>query len=558
MIGQGIGFGRLAATASAAIVLSAASSPVLADVSIQPYVSLRQVVNTQTNDNRGAMGWLEAGAGFEMLLDTNRVQGNVSYQYARRFEEFGDVSTLNRHNANANVLAEVIEDLFFVHAGGLATQYATDMRGFNAINNDESNDNQTQIFSAFIEPRVYQRLGTFATFDARYRLGAVTADGPQSSIFDLPGDIGLGPGNALGSQLTDSVTQSGDVRLASTRGTNTINWMLIGAFTHEDIDELDQKYRDYSAGGELGVRVFRQFEVLGSVGYEDIENTQDTILFDPLTGEPALDSNGRLQVDPAMPRRTAFATDGIYWNAGFRYTPSRRTALEVRGGRRYGASNFFFDFNHQSRSGLLIRANFQQTLNSFSRLLTQSINGVPFNVIRAGGIDQFAVPHCIIGIDPQSPGGECVGGLTQSLTPATFRSDNGTVSVSRRQDGLRWTVSGFYDRRRYVDAEQLQAPGQPQLPGDLYGHDESFGVRGSVVLTPGRLHTIGFDTMIARNNYALSLDRRDTLVMAGSTYTRRLNQKMFANGSLYGTHRFTGGGADSTSLTAAVGVRYNF
>lgn len=548
---------RKIATTGVVVSMLTAMMPTAAsaEVEINPFVSLRQVVSDGTR--RDTRGWLEAGAGFAALLDTNRVDGNISYRYNRRISEFGNLNTRNRHNANANVRAELIDDFLMLNAGGTASQYTTDVRGFNATNPDDESGNQTQIFSGYVEPSVQQRLGDLATFQGRYRVGAVSADSPREGL-NNPGSIGLDPSDGIGSRLSDSITQTASVTLASTRATNTINWSLDAQGTHEDVDQLNQKYRGYSAGGELGFRVSRKLELIGSGGYEDIENTQDSILFDEETGLPDLDDDGHFQIDPAMPRRTAYDFSGIYWNAGFRYTPSRRTSFEFRAGERYGSANFFLNFSHRSRSGMSVRANFQQTLNSFSRLLTQSINGIPYNVARVGGLDQLGVPFCVIGIDPESDDGDCFLGLTQSLTPATFKSDRGMLMVSRKLEALTWSATAYYDKRRYVDSQQLQAPVGVELPTNLFGDDESFGVRGRVALRLGELQSLGFDALVARNSYALSSQRKDTQVTVGTQYSRRLSKKLSGNVSVYGTHRITETRRDSSSATASVGVRYNF
>ena len=559
MSGGGREAGRCRTLAATGVVVSMLTAMVpssaYADVEVNPFVSLRQVLSD--GSDRDARGWLEAGAGFAALLNTNRVDGNISYRYTRRFEEFGNISQKDRHNANANVRAELIDDFLLLNAGGTASQYATDVRGFNAINPDDESGNQTQIFSGYVEPSIQQRIGDLATFQGRYRLGAVSADSPREGLSN-PGSIGLDPSDGIGSRLSDSISQTASVTLASTRATNTINWSLNAQGTHEDVDQLNQKYRGYSAGGELSFRLSRKLELIGSGGYEDIENTQDSILFDEETGLPVLDEDGQYQVDPTMPRRSAYDFSGAYWNAGFRYTPSRRTSFEFRAGERYGSANFFLDFNHRSRGGLNVRANFQQTLNSFSRLLTQSFNGIPYNVVRVGGLDQLGVPFCVIGVDPDSEDGGCLGGFTQSLTPATFKSDRGLLMVSRKLEALTWSATVYYDKRRYVDSQQLQAPTEMELPTGLFGNDVSFGTRGRVVLRLGELQSLGFDALLARNSYALSAQRKDTQFTLGTQYSRRLSKNLRGNASLYGTHRITESRRDSSTFTASVGVRYNF
>jgi hypothetical protein len=536
--------------ATAGLVLSA---PAQADIRVAPFADVRQVVSDSSRNE--ARGWLELAAGVTARAETNRLDGSFSYRYARRIEEFGDLSQRNRHNASANLAARVIEDFLFLNAGGSATQYASDARGFGGLNTDEDNGNQTQIFSGYVQPRVQQRFGDFATLDAQYRLGAVSADGPRENS-QLPGNIGLDPTDGVGALLTDSVTHSGGVTVASTRGTNTINWSLNGTATLEDIDQLDQKYRGYSAGGELGFQLTRKLELIASGGYEDIENTQDSILFDPVTGLPDLDADGNFQIDPAQPRQTAFDFSGEYWNGGFRFVPSRRTTIEIRAGERYGDLNIYADVSYRSRRGLRVRGNFSQTLSSFSRLLGIYQDGELVGGTRIGGAEQFGVPLCVLGVVPGTDESECIGGLTQSITPATFKADRGILQVARSEDALTWSVTGFYEKRRYVDSRQLQSP--LTSPVTLFGDDESFGVRGGVTWRLGENENLSVDSLLSRNRFALSLDRKDVRFLLGSSYSRQLNRRLYASASLYGTQRFSNTSRDSRSVTASAGLRYRF
>lgn len=532
------------------------ATPARGDVTFSPSFDLRQIVSDSSN--RSARGWLEAGARFNLEMDTQRLDGNIAYRYARRFKEFGDLSRKDRHNANANVSAQLIDDFLLLRAGGVATQYVTDPRGFTSLNNDADTGNQTQIFSGYVEPSIRQRLGGFAEVSAHYRLGATSASGPRVNRLRSGGEIGLDPTDGIGSLLSDSVTHSGGVSVASARGTNTINWSLSSSMTREDVDQLNQKYRGYSVGGELGYEVTQKLELLGSAGYEDIENKQDSIRFDPITGLPVLDADNNFQIDPLNPRRTAFAFSGVYWNAGFRYAPSRRTTLELRAGERYGQVNFYGDFRFQARSGMTVRANFAQTLNSFSRLLTIFEDGVPIGGSRLRGIDRFGIPFCVDGIDPDSREGECLTGLTQAVTPATFRLDRGIISVTRQLEALSLTASLFYDKRRYVDDQQLQAPGVPRFTPSQLGADESVGARGRVGLRLGEKARLNFDTLVSYNVYALSRDRKDTAFTLGTNYSRKLGQRLNVNASLYGTQRISNNRRDSNRLTASVGLGYRF
>jgi hypothetical protein len=553
---------KLSARAGAVLTVSTAALVLIAsgtahgDITVSPAVELRQVASDNSIDGRGWRGWLEAAASVGLELDTNRTDISAYYRAAYRVPEFGNVSDRWRHNGNLNLRTEVIEDLFFLDAGALASQFSADARGFQTINADLETGNQTQVLSGWVQPSIVQRLGNFADFNARYRLGGTTADGPNTGLGGFGGQLGLDPGDALSSILTDSVSQSGTLQLSSQPGTNTISWTLTGDAVREDIDQLNQKYRTYRGIADAGLRVSRSVTLVGSVGYEDINNTQDSILFDPVTGRPVL-LNGELQIDPAMPRRTAFAFKGMTFDGGIRLTPSRRTSLEVRAGRKFGQFALSGDLRFVSRGGVHVEGSWNEDLNSFGRLLTQFVDGVPFNVRRVGGFDQFGVPPCVIAIDPASPG-ECLLGLTQSVTPATFRSERGVLNIFREEDAWRWRVSAFYDKRAYVDVQQLQVPGVPLPPGDQLGPDETFGVRGGVNLNLGERETIGLNALVSRSSFALTQNRHDTGILGGVNYSRRLNDSLNVSGSLYGGYRFSDSARNSGNITASVGVGYRF
>src|SRR3546814_16344225 len=77
--------------------------------------------------------------------------------------------------------------------------------------------------------------------------------------------------------------------------------------------------------------------LLGGVGYEDIEIGQRDPLLDA-DGVPVRDANGRFVTDKSSPRRLSFDTDGLIWDAGVMWRPSRRTSLPARVGARQGAT----------------------------------------------------------------------------------------------------------------------------------------------------------------------------------------------------------------------------
>jgi hypothetical protein len=537
--------------------LTVPAGPALGDITFTPGVTVRQVVSDNFSDNRGMRGWLETGAFFDLQLDTRRVQGNISYSYGHRFKEFGNVLRNDRHDANANVRSILVDDFLYLDLGGIARQFASDQRGFTSLNGDVDSGNQTQIFSGYVEPFINYEIGTFALFNARYRFAATSASGPNADR-GIPANIGLEPGEALGAMLSDSVTHSGGVSVASQRENNRFNWTFAGNFIREDIDELDQKYRNYRGVADFGFRVNRSIELLGSVGYEDILNTQNSILFDPITGLPVLDAEGNLQIDPANPRRTAYDQQGLTYDGGFRWTPSRRSELMVRAGKRFGGFTLAADLRFEARGGLVVVGNWDESLDSIGRLLSQYQNGNLIGATRISGfMDEAGIPLCILGFDPVTE--TCLLGLTQSITPATFKLDRGTLGVSMQSGTFGGYAGANYERRQYVDSQQLQVPGQPQLPpAAALGDDISYGLRGSLSFGQVEGGNLTFNAMVARNKYALSRNRHDTTALVGANYLMPISSNLSATASAYVSKRFSNTADDGGSLTGALGLRYTF
>src|SRR3546814_8934986 len=106
-------------------------------------------------------------------------------------------------------------------------------------------------------------------------------------------------------------------------------------YEREDASQLDQRYEGKYARADVTMPIGPTVALLGGVGYEDIEIGQRDPLLDA-DGVPVRDANGRFVTDTSSPRRLSFDTDGLIWDAGVMWRPSRRTSLTARVGRRYG------------------------------------------------------------------------------------------------------------------------------------------------------------------------------------------------------------------------------
>ena len=112
-----------------------------------------------------------------------------------------------------------------------------------------------------------------------------------------------------------------------------------GGAYQEDISNSDQRVRDLYARADVTVPVGPGLAVVGGVGYENVEVSNRDVVRDT-NGDPVLGADGRYQTDENSPRRIAFETEGLIWDVGVVWKPSRRTQLEAHYGRRYDSDSY--------------------------------------------------------------------------------------------------------------------------------------------------------------------------------------------------------------------------
>ena len=115
--------------------------------------------------------------------------------------------------------------------------------------------------------------------------------------------------------------------------------------------QLSQRYEGKYARGDVVLPVLPTLALTAGVGYEKIEVSQKDPLLDA-AGNPVTDSKGRFVTDPASPRRIAYETDGLIYDAGVIWRPSPRTTLQARVGRRYGGMTYTGSLSYAASKSL--------------------------------------------------------------------------------------------------------------------------------------------------------------------------------------------------------------
>jgi hypothetical protein len=528
------------------------TTAVVAEVRFTPHLGLQEILNVASTDDDQV--YAEVSAGFDATIKRHRVNARIAYDYGRRFAEHGDVDTQSRHSLTARGTAEIIKGWLSVDAGAYAGLFNRDPRAGVSQSVNASNANLTQTFSGFVEPRFRREIGEIGVLDASFRLGAASAGGQSSSTGGAGGGIGL-PGDQTPIDRTaHSVSQ--EARLTfSNQDNGRFRWTAAAEATREDSQRLAQLYRTYRGAIEAQYRITRQFGLVVTGGYEDILNTEQAFLADA-TGRPIPDAAGDFQIDPLNPRRVVFARSGLTYEAGFIWTPSRRNSLRLRYGKSDGGNNLNGEAQFKLNSRLGLTATLQQGIESFGRLLTQDIAGIPTSFIindrQAAGLGD-----CVIGVDPST--GRCIANATQAISSAQFRNQSAQLIVAGSKHRVSYSLTAIYNRRRFFDPQQLQTPTGPLVDPTLAQRtDQSLSLNGNIRRRIGRDSTISLTAFAQRYQFALAGSRDDNYFGGTIAYSKRLGRQLELNLTANGDRRFTKGAPDTKRAVVTLGIRAHF
>ena len=570
-----IRYGLLAAAACVA-------QPGWTQTSIRPFVESRLVGTSndvlQLGDYRT---WLELAGGLNADIDTRRVDGSLNYRVARRVPIDGVLDDKVRHNGDGSVRAELVRDYLFLNAQGSASIISPTFGGI--VNPDSDSPDEQQAFGASVQPTFRHNFANRIRVAANYRY----------SLFEVEGGV---PPLEIGEPFSldrpsfggasDQRSQGASVSIGNSRRSDRFRLELRGDWQRDRIEQLDEHYdsKRVILDGEAAIN--RAISLVASGGYEDIRDELDSLLVDQRTGIPILDSDGRLQRDPAMPRRVNFDFEGPTWDVGVRLTPSARTGLVVRAGRRFGSFSGNGSFYYRIRSDLTFSGGYQDQINNFGRLFTALFSDpatgavIPIGTRSGYGGRRGGAPlgagGCAFGFDPSTQ--FCRFNLTQIATSAVFRERTGSLTLQKGNeefpDDSRFFgyATAFYTKRRYLGESDLQPnPPLPFAPA-LYlagTEDVSYGAyfRAERLLGGNRYATL--DLRAQRNEYALSSDSKDLYLSALARYDMLLDRRINLFATAFLSRRFADrnedsvffsriGRGDRTEGTFSVGIRYLF
>ena len=410
-------------------------------VEVVPYIEADQVVSAELNPTSDTVTYSTVAAGVDATATGHYSAGSVSVRYERHFAEGSGGTDGDTISGVARASFAVVPHAVTIEAGALASQDRVDSSGgvYSGAFAD-TRSAASRIYSGYIGPSVETQAGDLQV-EAHYRFGYTKVQEPTSLV--------VGTTSAVPIDLADSsTTHNAQARI----GFRPYTLLPIGAgvggsWIEQDVSNLDQRVRDRNVRGDVTVPVSPTLALVGGVGYEDVEVSSRDAVRDS-AGNPVIGPDGRYVTDHSAPRKIAYQTDGIIWDAGVMWRPSTRTSLEAHVGRRYDSMTYYGSFAYKPNTHESINVSVYDGVTSFGGLITDQLAGLPSQFSAVRNILTGSSGGCVASLE----GGACINGALGSLESAAFRGRG--VSATYSVD-LGHTTAGIgvgYDRRKFIVA----------------------------------------------------------------------------------------------------------
>ena len=416
-------------------------------VDVVPYIEAQQVLVADLKGGGDVLTYSTVAAGIDASVVTQRTEAQVSLRYERLIGYDSGVDDQDSVTGLARGSVALTRNFSF-EAGGVAARTRVDGRGPAPTNLVGNPDNVTQVYSVYAGPTFATQAGELS-INAAYRAGYTKVESEDS--------VALPSGQQRFDQFDDSISQVATASVGMQPGVLPFGWAVSGSWQREDAGQLDSRFEGKYARADVTLPISPTFAVVGGVGYEDIEITERDALRDA-GGVPVVGADCRLVTDPNSPRLTAYAEDGLIWDAGVSWRPSPRTSLEARYGHRYGTDTYVGSFSYQPGRDWAINVTAYDTVSGFGGLLGDNLASLPTQFRSTRNPLSGDINGCAFG----QSGGFCLNDSFQNASSAAFRQRGVTASFSGTNGG--WD-SGFavgYSQRKFI-ASQLGA--QAQIDG---------------------------------------------------------------------------------------------
>lgn len=513
-------------------------------VKVVPYIEAQQVVSAELSPGNEVLTYTTLAAGIDASLAGRNSAGAMSLRYERRFG-YGNnrVPDSDVVSGVARGSIAVVPRALTFEAGAMAARLSVENNGA-ALQGLESSSH-SQVYGIYAGPSLQTRLGELDV-QGHYRFGYNRVEAPKV--------LSVVPGQNPVDIYDEGTVHNAMLHAGFAAGTVLPVGVGVGAgWNREDVSNLSQRIDDKHVRGDISIPLSADLALVGGVGYEDVKISHRDAVRDPATGTPVIGSDGRYVTDNSQPRQIAYQAEGVIWDAGVMWRPSRRTALEAHVGRRYGSTTYFGSFAYAPSQRVTMNVSVYDNMTGFGGMLNNQLAGLPtqFDGVRNPLTGDLG--SCVAaGATSGSSQGTCFGGALSSLNAAVFRGRGVMGSLSVTGNRLQYGIGAGYDRRKFVAA-----------PGTVLA--AANGVTDETIWMSAYLNgRIDRNSSFGTNVWSSWYQSGDALagdvsaVGATAAYYRSLTSKLSATAAVgvEGVNRELI--QDIWSAQAMVGVRYSF
>lgn len=409
---------------------------------VAPYIEIQQILVADLKDGSDVLTYTSVAAGIDSSIQTRSAEAQLNLRYERRFyyqDNLGDddiISGLARGNV------QIVPNVLSLEAGGIATRSRIDLRGAAPSNTVGNIDNLTQVYSVYAGPSLSTQVGALSV-NANYRVGYTKVENKSTGA--------LPPGQLPIDVFDDSVSHSASASVGMQPGDLPFGWTVGAGWEREDGGQLDQRFEAKQVRADVTVPVSTTLALVGGVGYEDIEISERDAVRD-INGNPVIGNDGRLITDKTSPRLLSYDQDGIYWDAGVLWRPSRRTSLEARVGQRYGSETYYGSFGYQPNQNTALNISVYDTVSGFGNLLNDNLANLGTSFSSTRNPLSGELNGCAFG----QTSSLCFNDVLQSAASSSFRARGVNGQLTYNHGGWNTGLGVGYARRRFF-ASQLGA-----------------------------------------------------------------------------------------------------
>jgi hypothetical protein len=408
---------------------------------IAPYIEADQVLTAELQPGSDVVTYTDVAAGVDASIVGHYSAASASVRYEYHFGETGGAVDGDTLSGLARVSYAVVPHAVSIEAGAMAAQSTVNSSGGSFTGTFSRNEStSSQIFSGYIGPSVETQVGDLQ-IEGHYRFGYTKVEEPDAVVVGTTGVVPV--------DLADeSTTHNAQARVGIRPYTVLpIGFGVGGMWNEQNVSNLDQRVRDRNVRGDVTVPVSPTFAFAGGVGYEDVEVSSRDALRDS-AGNPVIGSDGRYVTDKSAPRRIAYQTDGLIWDVGVLWRPSKRTSLEAYVGERYDSTTYYGSFAYAPNSRESVNVSVYDGITTFGGVIGDRLAGLPAEFTAVRNALSGDIGGCVSSLE----GGACFGGALGSLESAAFRSRGFSASYAVRLGRTTAGVGIGYDRRKFIAA----------------------------------------------------------------------------------------------------------